>query len=163
MNPPRTNSSAVPKPNLYESDFYQWTQETAQAIAQRDFSSVDWENLIEEIEALGRAEKRAVKSFATQLMIHLLLYQYWTWRREYYEDGWEDEVDEFRDQLKDDLKSKRLYNYFVSELDKCYESAKRRTAKKYRKEGLDVPSFPESCPYTVEQLLDLEFFPNLSE
>lgn len=147
---------------LYNTDFYQWTKETARAIAERDFESMDWENLLEEIEALGRAEKKAVKSFTTQLMIHLLLYQYWTWRRDYYVKGWEDEIDEFREQLKDDLQSKILYNYFISEYDRCYQSAKRRTARKYRKEDLEIPGFPERCPYTVEQLLDLCYYPELS-
>ena len=145
---------------LYETDFYQWTQETLQAIRERDAEHLDWEHLAEEVEALGRAEKRAVDSFTTQLLVHLLLYQYWTWRKDYYTAGWEDEIDEFRTQLKKLLKSKVLYHYFVAELNGNYASAKRRVARKYREERFDVPSFSEQCPYTVAQLLDLEFFPS---
>ena len=48
---------AAQNKTLYDTDFYQWMQETARAIAQRDFKNIDWEKL-QEIEALGRAKKR---------------------------------------------------------------------------------------------------------
>lgn len=145
--------------NLYETDFYQWTQETLRQIQERDIEHIDWDNLAEEVEALGRAEKRAVKSFTIQLLIHLLLLEYWTWRREYYIGGWESVITTFRLQLTQILESKVLFNYFVAELESSYDLAKRLSNNKYRKEDLNAPSFPEQCPYTVEQLLDLEFFP----
>ncbi|MGF1479354.1 MAG: DUF29 domain-containing protein [Cyanophyceae cyanobacterium] len=146
---------------LYETDFYQWTQETSRAIQERDIEHLDWENLAEEIEALGRAEKRAVNSFTTQLLIHLLYLQFWTWRRDYYIKGWESDIDTFRLQLIDLLESKVLYNYFTTELNANYRKAIRLAAGKYQKERLVGPNFPEQCPYTVEQLLALEYFPRL--
>ena len=78
---------AAQNKTLYDTDFYQWTQETARVIAQRDLKNIDWENLQEEIEALGRSEKKAIKSLTVQLLIHLLHLEYWTWRREYYVQG----------------------------------------------------------------------------
>ena len=146
---------------LYETDFYQWTQETLRAIRDRDVEHLDWANLAEEVEALGRAEKRAVDSFATQLLIHLLHLEYWTWRRDYYTQGWETEIDTFRLQLADLLESRVLYNYLFEELGNIYDRALRLAKGKYRKERLVVPDFPKQCPYSVEQLLDLEFFPEL--
>jgi hypothetical protein len=46
--------------NLYETDYLAWIEKTAEQLKQCDFSSVDWENLIEEIEAMGRSERRSL-------------------------------------------------------------------------------------------------------
>ena len=154
---------AAQNKTLYDTDFYQWTQETAKAIAQRDFKNIDWENLQEEIEALGRSEKREVKGLQRQLLTHLLLYQFWAANKEYYTRGWAKEITTFRIQLEDDIEQKTMYNYFVSELDRTYKQAKRLAAEKFKEAGFEPPSFPSQCPYTVEQLLDEEFFPKPPE
>ena len=143
---------------LYDSDFYQWTQETLRQIQERDFENIDWENLAEEIKALGRAEKNAILSYLEQLLIHLLLYQYWKPVRYLYTSGW-DEIDEFRSRLERILDSKSLSNFFTLQVDSAYLKAKRRAIKKFVRAGLDAPSFPEQCPYTIEQLLNLDYFP----
>ncbi|NET73475.1 MAG: DUF29 domain-containing protein, partial [Sphaerospermopsis sp. SIO1G2] len=57
--PQLTNST---KTNLYEQDFYLWIETTAQQLKAGDFKEVDLENLIEEIESMGRSEKRELKS-----------------------------------------------------------------------------------------------------
>ncbi|MGF1478195.1 MAG: DUF29 domain-containing protein [Cyanophyceae cyanobacterium] len=144
---------------LYDTDFYQWTQEQAKAIAAKDFENIDWKNLQEEIEALGRLEKREVKSLQRQLLIHLLLYQFWIFNRDYYTKSWAKEILTFRIQLEDDLAPKTLYNYFASEANRTYKQAKKLVEQKYIEAGLESPVFPEQCPYTVEQLLDEEFLP----
>ena len=149
---------AAQNKTLYDTDLYQWTQETARAIAQRDLDNIVWENLQEEIEALGRSQKKASKSLTVQLLIDLLHLEYWTWRREYYVQGWETKIVTFRLQLIDTLESKTLYSYFVSEPDSFYNHAKKLAIAKYRKEGLTTPTLPAQCPYTVEQLLG-EFIP----
>lgn len=63
-----------PLPDLYERDFYAWTQ--VQADALRTFSprsnSVDWERLIEEVEGLGVSQKNAVRSHLVQIIAHLM-------------------------------------------------------------------------------------------
>jgi len=57
---------------LYDRDFWGWTQEQAAALGRRDFEAIDWDNVIEEVETLGRAEKRAWKSHCTNVISHLL-------------------------------------------------------------------------------------------
>jgi Domain of unknown function DUF29 len=55
---------------LYDQDFYLWIQRTAKLLKERSFDEVDWENLIEEIESMGRSQKKKVKSrlnFTTEL------------------------------------------------------------------------------------------------
>jgi Domain of unknown function DUF29 len=55
---------------LYDQNFYLWIQRTAKLLKERSFDEVDWENLIEEIESMGRSQKKKVKSrlnFTTEL------------------------------------------------------------------------------------------------
>ena len=140
---------------LYDTDFYQWTQDTWRQIQQRDIENLDWEHLAEEIEALGNEQKHKVDSYLRQLLIHLLLYQYWQDNRDYYTEGWQDEIDEFRFQLERRLQAKSLYNYFVSQIDEIYPKARRKVILKSKK----IVTLPEKCPYTVDQLLNPDFFP----
>lgn len=49
----------------YERDYYQWTQAKVEALRERDYSSIDWDNLIEEIEDMGKSQKRAIESLLT--------------------------------------------------------------------------------------------------
>lgn len=48
--------------SLYENDFYGWTTETAKALRERNYRSLDMQNLIEEIESIGRTEARELTS-----------------------------------------------------------------------------------------------------
>ena len=65
-------------PSLYETDFYKWTQEMATLLRDRSYDQVDWDNLVEEIESLGRSEKRALTSQIVRLVKHLLaLVRFW--------------------------------------------------------------------------------------
>ena len=140
---------------LYDTDFYQWTQDTWRQLQQRDIENLDWEHLAEEIEALGNEQKHKVDSYLRQLLIHLLLYQYWQDNRDYYTEGWQDEIDEFRFQLECRLQAKSLYNYFVSQIDEIYPKACRKVLLKSKQ----IVNLPEKCPYTVDQLLNPDFFP----
>ena len=64
------------KPSLYDQDYYLWITETAQLLREKDFNQVDLDNLIEEIESMGRSEKKAVRSNLRILLMHLLKYKY---------------------------------------------------------------------------------------
>ena len=141
---------------LYDTDFYQWTQDTWRQIQQRDIENLDWEHLAEEIEALGNEQKHKVDSYLRQLLIHLLLYQYWQDNRDYCTEGWQDEIDEFRFQLERRLQAKSLYNYFLSQINEIYPKARRKVILKSKHK---LVTLPEHCPYTVDQLLNPDFFP----
>ncbi|MDE0125838.1 MAG: DUF29 domain-containing protein [Bryobacterales bacterium] len=74
--------------SLYDEDFWSWTQEQAGALRRRDLDAIDWENVIEEIETLGRSEKRGWTSLCTNVIQHLLKMEHGGrrhlrhWRRE---------------------------------------------------------------------------------
>ncbi|MBT9097717.1 DUF29 domain-containing protein [Methylovulum psychrotolerans] len=77
----------------YGNDFYSWTQQQAALLKSRQFSELDLANLIEEIESLGRSEKRELENRLTALLLHLLKWQCQPARRS---RSWELSIDEQR-------------------------------------------------------------------
>ena len=73
---------------LYETDYNQWVNETVQQLRERQFDGVDWDNLIEEIEDMGKSQKRALESFLTRLVEHLLKLSYWEPEKERNSNHW---------------------------------------------------------------------------
>ncbi len=68
--------------SIYEEDYQQWLDKTVLLLKNRQVDSLDYEHLIEELEALGREQKNAVESLVIQIIQHLLFYQYWSSERE---------------------------------------------------------------------------------
>jgi hypothetical protein len=144
--------------SLYETDYMLWVETTLEQIKHRQIDKLDWDNLAEEIESLGIEFRHKVDSYLKQLLIHLLLYQYWTSEREFCGEGWRDELDNFRDELDTLFESKTLYNFFLTRIDLIYPKARKRAIKKT---GLSPNCFPEQCPFSVSELLDSDFYPEL--
>ena len=69
-------SAALPPSDLYERDYYTWIQEQVRALRERHVEDLDWPNLAEEIEDLGKSEKRELKSRIAKLLEHLLKMAY---------------------------------------------------------------------------------------
>lgn len=142
--------------NLYENDYVEWLDVTLKQLKTHDIKDLDWENLIEEIEALGREQRHKVESYLLRLLIHLLLYQYWSSEKEWSGKGWEKEIDNFRLELDLLLESKVLSNYLTMILEKDYKKARKSAIRKSR---LSPETFPANCPYTLEQILDPDWLP----
>ncbi len=100
---------------LYDSDYDRWLTEMVKLLKNRDLEKLDYDNLIEELEALGRSEKNAVKSLLLQIIIHLMLYQFWELEKERNANHWAAEIITFRVQLEDKLTT-NLRNYLADEL-----------------------------------------------
>ncbi|MGK7898396.1 MAG: DUF29 domain-containing protein [Xenococcus sp. (in: cyanobacteria)] len=64
----------------YEQDYYQWTQAMVKALRERDYVNLDWDNLIDEIDDMGKSQKRAIESLLMRLTEHLLKLKYWRLR-----------------------------------------------------------------------------------
>lgn len=96
---------------LYEQDFALWIDDTVAKLKARNFEQIDLENLIEEIESLGRSEKRELENRLDVLFQHILKRVYVNSPNDY--RGWRDTITEQRRQLKRLLKqSPSLKNYF---------------------------------------------------
>jgi hypothetical protein len=146
--------SAPSSLSLYEQDYVEWLDVTLGQLQNRDIKHLDWKNLMEEVEALGSEQRHKVESYLRQLLKHLLLYQYWESEKAYCAKGWSEEIDNFRNELEILLRSKTLYHYLVSVLEVTYRKA-RHSAK--LKSDLNI--FPVNCPYSMEQVLDPDWFP----
>jgi hypothetical protein len=131
-----------------------WLATTLQQLQTHDLANIDWEHLIEEVEDLGREQRRQVESYLIQLLKHLLLYQYWEAQKTYCANSWADEIDIFHIELEILLRSRTLHNYACNILAATYQKAER-LAK--RKSGLT--NFPDRCPYSMAQVLDFDGWP----
>ena len=139
---------------LYQNEYDQWLAEIVKLLKSRDLDQLDYDNLIEELEALGRSERNAVKSLLLQIIIHLMLYQFWQEARERNSNHWAAEIITFRVQLEDKMTT-NLRNYLESELPKIYQNALLIVQKKTQ-----LNSLPEQCLYSLEQLFDKHWFPD---
>ena len=142
---------------LYETDEFEWLQLTIQLLKNRQLDLLDVDNLIEELEELNRRDKSEVSSLLKQIIIHLLLLEYLINERELNANHWKSEIYGFRDQL-DEILTTPLRNYLEENLDYIY---KRALGRVQQKTGNTV-KFPFDCPYSFEQLLDLNWFPDQS-
>jgi uncharacterized protein DUF29 len=143
-----------PKNSLYETDFYAWTQEQARLLREGRWDDLDLDNLIDEVESVGGSEKREIRNRLAALLGHLLKWKYQPGHRG---TSWTGTIFEQRRQLADILgTSPSLRGFFAKQVEAQYLSGKLLAAKET---GIAFGLFPEECPFTAEEVLDLEFFP----
>jgi len=150
-------NKVFPKPQLtpYEIDYAQWCVEQAALVREGKFAGLDRENLAEEIESLGRSERREIESRLGELLIHLLK---WKFQPAGQGGSWRGTIREQRTRLaKRLLESPSLKNYPAEILAEEYEIARSKASGET---GLDEREFPIRCPFTIGQILDAEYFPD---
>jgi len=149
-----TKLQTTPK-NLYETDFIAWVETTVEQLRSQNYASVDWENLIAEIEDMSRRERKSLKSNLVVLLLHLLKWQY---QPEMRSGSWRGSIREHRRRINDDLKdSPSLLPYFQEVFADCYTNAREQAADET---GLPLEMFPLDCPYAPEQSLDAKYLPD---
>ena len=142
--------------DLYTEDFYTWTQTTAALIRAGKWEGIDPESLAEEVESLGISQQHALQSHLRQLVMHLLKWQYQPSRRQL-GHSWESTITLARDEIALVLeRNPGLQQHMPAYLAKRYGAA-RRLAR--IETGLPLTTFPATCPWTLEQVLDDDFFP----
>jgi hypothetical protein len=148
----RTPLAAAPA--LYEADFHRWSADQARALRDRRPDDIDWENIAEEIESLGRSDRQEIASRLTVILAHLLKWQIQPLARS---NSWRATLVEQRTAIADIIAdSPSLAPYPASILDRRYEAARKRASADA---GLPLDAFPETSPYTVEQALDPDYVP----
>jgi hypothetical protein len=146
----KISSLENPLKSLYEQDEHLWLIETIKLLKENRLERLDIENLIEELEDLGKRDKNRVESFLRQIIIHLLLLQYWTTEYEYNYRHWQGEIATFRIQLNRSLTT-NLKQYLLENMGDIYQDS---VFIVNQKTGLSLQIFPSICPYSLEQLLD---------
>lgn len=138
--------------SLYETDYNRWLQQTIQNLNERNFENIDWENLIEELESMGKSEKRALISLLTRLIEHLLKLSYWESERPRSGNHWASEIVNFRAQIQIYLEdSPSLRSQLPTFYEKAYPTAVKSVSKLF--------SLPSDAEITLSQALDENWFP----
>ncbi|MCL1470971.1 DUF29 domain-containing protein [Argonema antarcticum] len=141
---------------LYDRDFYLWIQETITLLRKGNFAAVDVENLIEEMEDIGKSQKQAVRSNSIVVLMHLLKYKYQPEKRS---GSWRHTIREHRRRLREAFEdSPSLRNYFTEVFYKCYQNAIKEAADETE---LHLDTFPIEPAFTPEECLDEDFLPEL--
>lgn len=141
---------------LYDQDYYLWLRTSINQLRAGQFASIDLENLIEELESMGRREKRTIKSLLIRLLEHLLKLKYWDMERERNEGHWKGEIRTFRRQIKDELKdSPSLKPYILEIFDGCYQQARAEASDRSQ---LPIEIFPIIPIGSLEQILDENWY-----
>jgi hypothetical protein len=139
----------------YETDFYAWVQAQAQALQVKDWAALDIEHLVEELEGMARSDRRALANHLKNLLLHLLK---WTYQPDKRGSSWQDSVEEAREAIEDLLEESRASMEAESrrQFTKQYTRARRKAA---RETNLPLTTFPEACPWPIDQVLDADFWP----
>lgn len=145
---------------LYDQDYYLWLKTTINQLRAGQLASVDLDNLIEELESMGRSEKRAIESLLIKLLEHLLKLKCWDEERERNQGHWKAEIRTFRRQIKKALKdSPSLKPYILEIFDECYQEARAEASDRSQ---LPIDKFPITLIGSLEQILDDNWFPEYS-
>ena len=142
-------------PVAYQQDFYAWVMQNAALLRQKRFSAIDFEHIAEELEDMGKSEWRALESHLKNVLLHLL--KWWS-QPTLRGASWRQSIRNGRiaiDKILRDspsLKS-RVQDMVSEEYPNARDDAVDET-------GLHRNSFPEDCPFSWEQVLDREFWPD---
>jgi hypothetical protein len=138
----------------YNQDFYAWAIHNAQLLRDRKLSEVDIDHVAEEIESMGKSERRELINQLAILLSHLLK---WQFQPERQGNSWKYTIKEQRIKLNQLLEDSPSLKYeLIQKIEEAYEQA---TVIVLKETGIDENIFPVTCSFTLEQCLDHHFFP----
>ncbi len=145
---------SVPDRDLYDVDFFEWTQRTADLLRRGRFREMDSEHAAEEIEDLGKRDFREVSSRLQVLLIHLLK---WQLQRRKRSRSWRASIGTQRAEIEGVLEqSPSLRPRARREVDRIYPRVIERAMLET---GLPPESFPANCPFSAEEIFDPLYLP----
>jgi hypothetical protein len=139
---------------LYDQDFFAWANEQAGLLRDGRLSEADIEHIAEEIEGMGKSEKRELVSRLTVLLLHMLKWQH---QPAFRSTSWGLTLEQQRNRLEDHLAdNSSLKSGFGEMIVAAYRNAVLGAA---RETGRDRNVFPIVCPWSIEQISDPNFYP----
>jgi predicted nucleic acid-binding Zn-ribbon protein len=142
----------------YEQDYYGWIQEQAALLRAGRLSEADIEHIAEELEDMGKSEARGLKSQLARLLKHLLKWVYQPELREQQKNSWRASIRNARRKVRECLEENpslkpKLPEFFLKSYIDAIDEAVEET-------NLPESRFPSQCPWTLEQVMDEEFWPD---
>ena len=145
--------AAVAKTNTsYDKDFFKWTRSQVSLLKNGEIDKIDVANLIEEIESLGKSDKRSLNSHLINLLMHMLKKEY---QKRDDTSSWDTSISNARRELKLLLKdSPSLRNELIKIFADSYKDARKDAAGET---GIEIKKFPATCPWDIKEVLQFEF------
>jgi hypothetical protein len=142
----------------YDDDYYAWINAQAALLREVKPEWLDWRNLAEEVDDLGRSEQRTLESHLEQLLIHLLKWRYQPRKRG---GSWETSILNSRDHIEQLLgDSPSLKTRLDEALEHAYRRARREAGRQMKMDRRQWEAkLPAECEWTLEQVLDPDFWP----
>lgn len=150
--------TAIQEKSSYEKDFCKWTELQARLLRKRELDKIDIDNLIEEIESLGKRDKRSLKSHLIILLQHKLKIEYSPKNHiyAYYINSWNNSVNDAYTEIDLILQdSPSLVPELNKSLAEVYRHAKQKASREMNEK---VELFPKDCPWSIKDL-----FPNIEK
>lgn len=139
---------------LYQTDYLKWLETNLEKLRNQNYADVDWENLLEEIEDMGRSEQRRLESNLIVVLLHLLKWQYQPTHRS---GSWERSIIAHRRRIRKAInESPSLQAYLESILDEGYQEAVKQVLAET---GLPFNTFLPSCCYDLTNVISDDFLP----
>lgn len=148
------------KSPIYEKDFLLWSEQQAAALRAGNLAALDKDGLLEELEDMGNERKEALQSLIRNILAHLLKLEYSSATDT--RAGWVEEVTEFRAQAETKLDDTPSLKHYAEGLhQKAWPQARKMVEKSFRVYQ-EKAKLPNNCPYTLDNVLDYDFFPKLN-
>lgn len=139
---------------LHEADFYTWAMETARALRAGRFEDLDWDAIAEELEDMGRSEKRELVNRLVVLLAHLLK---WRFQPERQSRSWRLTIEEQRLAISQHLEECPGLKPLGNEM--LHTAYRRAVLQAARDTGLERSTFPAQGPWSFSQAMDEAFWP----
>jgi DNA primase len=143
--------------SLYERDYYGWIERNVHAIREGRVHEVDWANVAEELEDMGKSERRALRSQLARLMSHLLKWSYQPERRRISEHSWRATIEHARQSVSELLNESPSFKPQLSQL--LLQAYRDAVAEAVAQTNLPKRTFPIDCPWTFNQMMAEDFWP----
>lgn len=148
------------KSPIYEKDFLLWSEQQAAALRAGNLTALDKDGLLEELEDMGNERKEALQSLIRNILAHLLKLEYSSATDP--RAGWVEEITEFRAQAETKLDDTPSLKHYAEGLhQKAWPQARKMVEKSFRVYQKKA-KLPNDCPYTLDNVLDYDFFPKLN-
>ncbi len=145
--------------SLYETDFVKWAEEQATLLTERRFDLLDLDNLIEEVDDLAGRHRDALQSYLRVIMIHMLKLVYATGSRDP-ERTWRRSIRNARKAIRRLIDNHPSLSTHLEPMShRAYQYATEDAHDELNDYGDDHEAFPAACPWTLDELIDHEFWP----
>ena len=145
---------------LYEQDFYAWVEQTAELLRSHHWDTLDLEHLIEEVVDLGKSQQRALQSALRLVLSHLLKWKYQPKRRSH---SWQVTITHERLNIDELLQESPSLRRFLNDTEWINITYQRSRREAMVETSLSENNFAIACPFSVDEILDLDFYPNAGE